>query len=249
VVVLAHHPEFRAFLLLVDGEPADAAIFHEGKVVLLPELGLSHAGWYAAKFTALEFSNALKPAFLQYLARFAKRAIYLDCDIVVFSRLSEMLALSDRHELVLVPHMLTPPPRPEQFWVHPTRADTFNSGLINAGCFAIQLGKCGEFLRFWEEANFAPGAFYEGAGYQTDQHHLNWALVTLPGARVLRDDRYNVAYWNLHERDLWLHSTTAGDGPFSAESLSDSFTSAAMTCMTGRASPVMMGATRFIICR
>ena len=211
---LAHHPEFRAFLLLVDGEPADAAVFHEGQVVLLPELGLSHGGWYAAKFTTAEFSNALKPVFLQYVARFAKRAIYLDCDVVVFSRLSEMLALSDTHELVLVPHMLTPPPRPEWFWVHPTRADTFNSGLINAGCFAIQLTECKEFLTFWEEANFAPGAFYEGAGYQTDQQHLNWALVTMPGVCVLRDDRYNVAYWNLHERDLWRHSTPAGDGPF-----------------------------------
>ena len=211
---LAHHPEFRAFLLLVDGDPTDATVFHEGQVVLLPELGLSHVGWYASKFTALEFSNALKPVFLQYLARFARRAIYLDCDIVVFSRLSEMLVLSDAHDLVLVPHMLAPPPRPEQFWVHPTRADTFNAGLINAGCFAIQLAKCEEFLNSWQEANFAPGAFYEGAGYQTDQQHLNWALVTMPGACVLRDDRYNVAYWNLHERDLWLHSTTTGEGPF-----------------------------------
>jgi glycosyltransferase involved in cell wall biosynthesis len=58
------------------------------------------------------------------------------------------------------------------------------------------------FLTFWEEANFAPGAFHDTAGYQTDQQHLNWALVTVPDAAVLRDSRYNVAYWNLHERDF-----------------------------------------------
>ena len=105
--------------------------------------------------------------------------------------------------------MLTPPPKPEQFWVHPTPADIFNSGLINAGSFAINLQRSTEFLRFWETANLAPGTFYDGAGYQTDQQHLNWALVNVPGVCVLRSTRYNVAYWNLHERDL---RTTAGAG-------------------------------------
>src|SRR5579863_6081291 len=74
---LAHHPEYQAFLLLVDGEPLDAEAFTEGHVVLPSELSLDHAGWYAAKFTASEFSNALKPAFLRYLAGFAVNAIYL----------------------------------------------------------------------------------------------------------------------------------------------------------------------------
>jgi hypothetical protein len=128
--------------------------------------------------------------------------IYLDCDTAVFSRLIEMVDLLKTRSLVLVPHMLSPLPRPERFWTYPRRADIFNSGLINAGCFAIQPSKCREFLAFWEEANFAPGAFHETAGYQTDQQHLNWALVTVPDATVLRDSRYNVAYWNLHERDF-----------------------------------------------
>jgi glycosyltransferase involved in cell wall biosynthesis len=199
---LTHHPEFRAFLLLVDGEPPDAGMFTEGHVVLLSELNLQHAGWYTAKLTASEFTNAVKPVFLRYLAEFAKHTVYLDCDIAVFSRLTEMVDLLEIRDLVLIPHMLIPPPRPEQFWTHPTRADIFNSGLINAGCFAINLAKCCEFLAFWEEANLAPGAFYEGAGYQTDQQHLNWALVMMPDVCVLRETRYNVAYWNLHDRDF-----------------------------------------------
>jgi glycosyltransferase involved in cell wall biosynthesis len=203
---LAHHPEFLAFLLLVDGDKHDAPAFDEGQVVFLSDLRLHHAGWYAAKFTASEFSNALKPAFLRYLSGFVERVVYLDSDIAVFSSLTEMIDLMEVSDLVLIPHMLAPLPRPEQFWTHPTRADVFHSGLVNAGCFAINLSRAHEFLTFWEEANFAPGAFYEGAGYQTDQQHLNWALVTVPSARVLREGRYNVAYWNLHERDLRVAS-------------------------------------------
>ena len=73
-----------------------------------------------------------------------------------------------------------------------------------------QLANCRAFLTSWEDANLAPGAFYEGAGYQTDQQHLNWALVTVPGACILTDSRYNVAYWNLHERDFRLESDRNG---------------------------------------
>ncbi len=198
-----HHPDMPAFLLLVDGEKADAALF-PGTTILLADLRLAHAGWYSAKFTASEFANSLKPVFLRFLANFAQTAVYLDCDLAVFSRFDEMIDALERSDLVLTPHMLQPLPRPEQFNVRPSRGDIFNSGLINAGCFAIRLHACAEFLRSWEEANFAAGAFYAPAGYQTDQQHLNWALVNVPNVFVLREPRYNVAYWNLHERDLWV---------------------------------------------
>jgi glycosyltransferase involved in cell wall biosynthesis len=214
---LAHHPDFQVFLLLVDGGPSDAAAFTEGNVVLLADLGLRHTEWYQAKFSASHFANALKPVFLRYLSKFATNAIYLDCDIAVFSHLTEMIDLLETQDLVLIPHMLTPAPRPDQFEIHPTRGESFGAGLINAGGFAIKLAPCQEFLTLWEEMNFAPGAFYDGAGYQTDQQHLNWALVVLPGACVLRDTRYNVAYWNLHERDLRLVSSKGGEPQFEVD--------------------------------
>jgi hypothetical protein len=40
---LAHHPELQGFLLLLDGEPHDAAAFTEGHVVSLSDLDLRHA--------------------------------------------------------------------------------------------------------------------------------------------------------------------------------------------------------------
>jgi len=214
---LAHHPEFSARLLLVDGEPKDAAAFPEGRIVLLSELGLANSGWYAAKFTASEFCNALKPTFLRYLRQFARTAVYLDCDIAVFSRLTEMIDLLKSQHLVLLPHMMALLPQPQQFWTRPTRADVFNSGLINAGAFAIDLWETDEFLTFWEDANLAPGAFYQEAGYQTDQQHLNWALVTVPGACVLRESRYNVAYWNLHDRDFRVEIDAKGASQFEVD--------------------------------
>jgi len=207
---LQHHPHFSAFLLMVDGEPGDAALFPEGRTVFLSDLGLRNAACYRNKFDAAQFANALKPVFLQYLRGFAATAIYLDSDIAVFSRMHELIDLLESSDLVLVPHMLTPAPQPERLDVHPSRADTYCAGLINGGCLALNLAHCGKFLTLWQEMNFAPGAFYGYPVPQTDQQHLNWALVVMPGVAVLRSTRYNVAYWNLHERNLRLESV-AGD--------------------------------------
>jgi len=207
---LTYHSDFEVFVLIVDGGQEQQAAFPEGTIVRLMDLGLRNAEWYSAKYTSSEFANALKPVFLSYLGQFVESVIYLDCDIAVFSPMTEMLTLLENHSLVLIPHMLTPAPRPEQFWVHPTRADTFHAGLINAGCFGARLGECEQFLQDWEEMNFATGAFFDGAGSQTDQQHLNWALISVPNVCVLTDDRYNVAYWNLHERDLRVSASDQG---------------------------------------
>jgi glycosyltransferase involved in cell wall biosynthesis len=206
---LAHHPEFSVFLLLVDGEPDDAALFKAGQVVLLDDLALPHTGWYSAKFTASEFCNALKPAFLRHLGAVAEKAIYLNCNIAVFSRLTELLERLKTDDLVLLPHLLRPTPQPAQ-----RHAEIVRAGLVDAGSFGINLAKCDEFLAFWSAANLAPGSFYEPTGYPTDQHHLNWGLVTVPGAGVLSEPRYNVGYRNLHERDLWLASGQDGAPAF-----------------------------------
>lgn len=78
---LRHHPDFRLFLLLVDGGEADRQLFPYLHVILLEDLDLDEAGWLVAKLDAPEFANALKPVFLQHLRRYGNRCVYMDCDI------------------------------------------------------------------------------------------------------------------------------------------------------------------------
>lgn len=198
---LQHHEEFRAFLLLVDGTEADRMVLPDVTVVLLADLALPEAGWLAAKLNATEFSNALKPVFLSYLGAFGSRAIYLDCDIAVFARFHTLIAALQTADLVLIPHMMALFPKPEEQWRHPNNADIFNSGLINAGGFGIDIPKTAGFLEFWRDANLAH-AWSSGEGRQTDQQFLNWALLFCENVHILRDKTYNVAYWNLHERSF-----------------------------------------------
>jgi glycosyltransferase involved in cell wall biosynthesis len=198
---LVYHQDFRAFLLLVDGSEADRTLVPGVTVILLSDLGLPDSGWLAAKLDATEFSNALKPALLMYLANYGSKAIYMDCDIGVFARFDAMIAALETANIVLIPHMMALFPKPEEQWRHPNNADIFNSGLINAGCFGINLDNSKEFLEFWHDANILH-AWSPDEGRQTDQQFLNWALINCDNVHVLRDKSYNVAYWNLHERSL-----------------------------------------------
>jgi len=198
----AFHSDIPIFLLLVDGTSEDRSLVSNCTTVLLSDLELPNRGWYTAKYDASQLANAVKPAFLLYLRQFARRALYFDADIAVFSPCHELLKNTRDSDLVLTPHTTATFPRPEQLWAHPNNADIFHSGLFNAGVFGIDLDRCSDFLEFWINSNFSVGAFYGPAGGQTDQQYLNWAIVLQSNVHILRDPAYNVAYWNLHDRDL-----------------------------------------------
>jgi glycosyltransferase involved in cell wall biosynthesis len=215
---LSYHPDFRAFLLLTDGTEADWDLMPGVTIILLADIALPDSGWLSAKLDATEFSNALKPAFLSYLAFHGGKAIYMDCDIAVFARFDRMIHALETSSLVLIPHMMALFPRPEEQWRHPNNADIFHSGLINAGCFGINLRKSKEFLAFWHEANILH-AWSATEGRQTDQQFLNWALINCDGVHILRDKTYNVAYWNLHERSLRSVTVPSGEPGFEVDGI------------------------------
>ena len=200
---LAHHPEFRAFLLLVDGDRSDAPEFSEGHVVLLSDLGMSDVGWYAAKFTASEFANALKPSFLRYLSGIRR--------VRDLSRLRYRgVQPADRDD------RSDGDQRSGACPAHARAAATPGAILDPSDAsrhLQLRSGQCRKLWhqswldavnswRFGRRRTLRRAPFMKEPGYQTDQQHLNWALVTVPGACVLRESRYNVAYWNLHDRDL-----------------------------------------------
>jgi hypothetical protein len=154
---LAHHPDFTVFLLLVDGTPSDMELFNEGRVILLPELELRNAGWYSAKFTAPEFSNALKPAFLKHLTALTESVIYLDCDTAVFSRLTEAQGIAGVLRKMSLSSAIRrrrrPPSPPFRKWVvNRCCYSTVCSG-VGAGT-SSQRRRCATGLRTLPQVNF-----------------------------------------------------------------------------------------------
>lgn len=154
------------------------------------------------RYSILEFSTAVKAAvFKQVLSEQAGAAIYIDPDIVLFSRLEEVESLLRNGATgVLLPHMLTPLPRDGE---HPDDLDILKAGVFNLGFLALRADEqTTRFLTWWDSwletdcwADPRTGAF-------TDQKWLNFAPCMWPGMAVCLHAGYDVAYWNLHERQL-----------------------------------------------
>ena len=128
-----------------------------------------------------------------------KRVIYLDNDIGLYRTPSELLDALEQHSFVVTPHHLAPLPQGAE----PNELGLNSYGIFNAGMFALR--KCTEamdFIEWWGQWLLDPRHLESHWGY--DQAWLNYVPVYCPGAKILLDAGYNVAFWNILERDLWL---------------------------------------------
>jgi len=151
-------------------------------------------------YNVTELSTALKPSVLKLLFRNGtKKAIYLDPDIQVFSELIELDEALDSNQIVLTPHTLNPMPRDG---LRPSEADILGSGTFNLGFIGLSKGSItDDFLDWWEQRLKFDSISDPEEMLFTDQRWID-LVPSYFSFHVLREPGYNVAYWNLHEREL-----------------------------------------------
>jgi hypothetical protein len=126
-----------------------------------------------------------------------RRVAYLDNDIGLFGSPGDLLEKLRSHSFVLTPHHLGPLPETAR----PNESGLFTYGIYNAGLFAV--ANCTEakkFLGWWATWLADPRHLHRNHGY--DQVWLNYVPVMCDSSVILRHPGYNVAFWNLCERDL-----------------------------------------------
>lgn len=197
---LEQHPGARAFVLVVDrlegfdpaGEPFEC--------LAAEQLGIPRFEEFAFKYSVVELNTAVKPWFLERLLQRpdVRTLVYLDPDIQVFGPFEELRQALDRSEVVLTPHTLEPPPQDGR---RPTEQDFLVSGAYNLGFVALRRGATARrLLRWWQERLY-DGAYSDPQrGLFTDQKWMDLVPSYFPRVGLLRHPGYNVAYWNLHER-------------------------------------------------
>ncbi len=198
---LAHHPDGNFTVLVIDDE--DRALDGRTEPVKfrrLGEIGLSgrQVGQLAARYNVTELATAVKPPFLRYLlAEGRDHILYLDPDIKIYDSLEQAAQLARQHGIVFTPHITTPLPRDGR------RIDDFQilaSGVYNLGFIGVGRA-AGPFIDWWwskteREALIAPEHMMF-----TDQRWIDF-VPSFFDHHIVKDPGYNVAYWNLHERDL-----------------------------------------------
>lgn len=209
--VRRHHPEARFVIGLVDRLPAALPPGFLDSWDVLPVEQLDIAGFadMAARYNVVELNTAVKPFYLEHLYAQPgqpEAVIYLDPDIVVFSRLERILAQLKTHHLIFTPHSCSADD--SQTVIDYERA-MLSNGVFNLGFVAT--GRSDEtqrFLRWWQKRLFDYCYYQPGTGLFVDQLWTMLAPAYFGSSFVERDPGHNTAYWNLFER----HMARNGEG-------------------------------------
>ena len=199
---LRHHAGAAFYLLAVDRLPEGAEASLPMKVIDPDELALPYFYEMCFKYDVTELSTAVKPTFLALLMEKygEEEVVFFDPDILIARQLVELEALLPITSIVLTPHLLDPIPLDGK---KPNETDILMAGAYNLGFIGVRkTGQTKKFLRWWEQRLRDHCMVDTSRGLMTDQKWIDLIPGMFPDIQILRDPTYNVAYWNIHSRQI-----------------------------------------------
>jgi hypothetical protein len=198
-----YHPTPKLCVLLID--PADGHELRSSPSIdffHLDEIQVPNIEDMKIYFNAFELSNCLKPFFIFHLLRNGfKKIVYLDADILVVNDFSDLFEMLDRYAFVLSPHWLQP-----QLVQHSDVSvrEMADLGIYNGGMWGVQHELGGTAMLEWLMRVLPEVGFDDPHnGMYVDQKILPLAAQLFSSqVGCMRHPGYNVAYWNLHEREI-----------------------------------------------
>eukprot|EP00586_Coscinodiscus_wailesii_P007771 CAMPEP_0172521998 /NCGR_PEP_ID=MMETSP1066-20121228/292886_1 /TAXON_ID=671091 /ORGANISM="Coscinodiscus wailesii, Strain CCMP2513" /LENGTH=753 /DNA_ID=CAMNT_0013304963 /DNA_START=140 /DNA_END=2401 /DNA_ORIENTATION=- len=170
-------------------------------------LGDFDANKVAFMFDLVALQTTIKPFAFRYAFKELDvvSAIYLDNDIWVTSSLEFVQSQLERRSVVVTPHIASPIPEDGK---RQRDKNILASGVFNFGFVGVSnTGASLKFLEWWGARLVLYGYSDQARAMFYDQ---NWGmfipvLFDHEDYYVIRDLRYNIAYWNLHETGPGLH--------------------------------------------
>jgi len=201
--VSKHNPEYETYLCLADqiDDHFDPEI-ESFTTITSDQLNIPTFDDMTLRYNIMEFNTAVKPFMFGWL--FEKTdldaIIYLDPDILAYSTFDELEKIfQDGASVILTPHYT----KPLEDGCIPDDYNMMRTGVFNLGFIAAR--RCQEaidYMQWWGRrlsfqciADFSKNLF-------VDQKWCDLAPCFLENLHVLKHPGYNVAYWNLAERDV-----------------------------------------------
>ncbi|MGN6214149.1 MAG: hypothetical protein ACTHN6_16620 [Parafilimonas sp.] len=204
---LKYHPDYIFYIGLADKYPDELEIDYVGKATILEveKLNICNLDCLYTKYNIIEFNTAIKPSYFLYFFEklHAEKVIYIDPDTLVYSRFEEVESLLLSYNIVLTPHIT----RPVDDGFSPSDYETLRGGVFNLGFLALSnFNLIGDFLRWWSDRvlNYGFGDFSRSMFY--DQLWMNFIPCLYDNYFILKHPGYNIAAWNLHERNLTVNN-------------------------------------------
>lgn len=204
--LLKHNPEMSFFVILVDERsPAvDYAEFDPATVIPVDEIPTIDLQDLLVRYYIIELNTSVKPTVFKYLKDThpqIEKLYYLDPDLYFYESLSDTNTLLNEGSAVLTPHILSPIPRDGK---QPEENTFLRFGIYNLGFLGLNMNhaETRSMLDWWEERVIRFGYDRPNKGYFVDQLWMAHAPLFYKDVRVLTTYNYNMAPWNLHERQV-----------------------------------------------
>jgi hypothetical protein len=199
---LQHHPKDKFFVLVV-AKSCEKKLFgaEPFSAVVLEEIGLPNLDSIGMRYDVLELNTNVKPSFMKYIFDNSDldSLVYLDPDIYIYNRLDPVFELLEHANVVLTPHITSPIDDSKT----PREQDFLLSGTYNLGFIAVRRSsESKRMLDWWESRCLEQGYNETRTGLFVDQKWINLAPCLFEKVEQCKDHGCNVAYWNLHERNL-----------------------------------------------
>jgi len=152
------------------------------------------------RYNPTEMATSVKPNALKFLVESTKNeTFYIDPDIYFLDKLPNYDQVLLNNVGVLTPHFFELIPRGAQGI---NSAKVFMAGIYNLGFLGVGLGSL-KFLEWWSIQTKHDCYMEKMPGLFTDQKWFDLATVNYD-FKIEKNLGMNVAYWNLHERNLNL---------------------------------------------
>ena len=197
---LEHHPEAPFYIVVVD-RPLEARRIHEDGITIVPitDIDFGDEGYklMATIYDVTEFATSVKPFALKHFLQNHECVFYLDPDIKVYSRLDDLIAKTKEVGWSVTPHCLMPIPRTG---AGPTEREIMAAGVYNLGYIGVTQ-RLVALLDWWAERLRRDSIIDVERQLFTDQRWIDLA-VGIFQPHIERSTAYNVAYWNLDQREI-----------------------------------------------
>ena len=198
-----HHPEFELVLALADELPSYLQLREPtiDRVLTPHDLNISNLRQWIFFHDIVELSTAIKPFALQKLMAETNvdRVIYFDPDMILFSRVDDILQTLDSQNIALTPHQVVPESTLDA--IRDNEIASLKHGVFNLGFIAVRNSEESKrFASWWAERLYHFCVADIPNGLFTDQKWMNFAPIFFNGVHILKSPRFNVATWNLTTR-------------------------------------------------
>lgn len=189
------HPDDEFFLLVIDSEVQLSVDIANLSILTPDSLDLSQLDLQIMRtlYDVVEISTCLKPSLLEYIISLEFDSVtFLDPDIQVFAPLTLGIEVAMSKHIALTPHRITSSVEFDQIFLE--------YGIFNLGYICVSK-KATNFLFWWKTKLLTNCTRVTDSHLFTDQKWINFIPVLFP-YEIIKHPGYNVAPWNLDEREL-----------------------------------------------